>query len=194
MSTPSKAAASPKAAVRASCTQAQPARVRSRVAAVASRDACRAAALTRDAACQVAPGSNPLGSAGLSAVMGYACATLFKTLASGVLVVFAATLALLKARSRFRFGFRPVRKTVCVPLTLPLARLSQWMELQGMLTINWPAIHSWLGAKAQLLDQNGDGKLDKKDVHALASRFATVMATTAPSAAGFVGGFAFGMM
>ena len=47
---------------------------------------------------------------------------------------------------------------------------AQWMELQGFLTINWAALHAWLGAKAQLLDQNGDGKLDAKDAHALAVR------------------------
>lgn len=92
------------------------------------------------------------------------------------------------------------------------------MELQGFVTINWAALHAWLGAKAQLLDQNGDGKLDAKDAHVIAvrpacaatgapstsrvarcaagpqSRFSQVMATTAPSAAGFVAGFAFGMM
>ena len=51
-----------------------------------------------------------------------------------------------------------------------LLRRAQWMELQGFLTINWAALHAWLGAKAQLLDQNGDGKLDVKDAHALAVR------------------------
>ena len=49
---------------------------------------------------------------------------------------------------------------------------AQWMELQGFLTINWAALHAWLGAKAQLLDQNGDGKLDAKDAHVLAVRAA----------------------
>ena len=101
------------------------------------------------------------------------------------------------------------------------------MELQGFLTINWAALHAWLGAKAQLLDQNGDGKLDAKDAHVLAvraarcqrlhaerarrlltqltncrsllqrpqqSRFSAFMSATAPSAAGVVAGFSFGMM
>ena len=44
------------------------------------------------------------------------------------------------------------------------------MELQGFLVIQWPAIHAFLTAKAQLLDQNGDGKLDHKDVQVLAVR------------------------
>jgi hypothetical protein len=44
------------------------------------------------------------------------------------------------------------------------------MELQGFLVIQWPAIHAFLTAKAQLLDQNGDGKLDAKDVQAVAVR------------------------
>jgi hypothetical protein len=42
---------------------------------------------------------NPLGSAGLSAVIGYASAMLVKVMATGVLAVLAATLALLKARA-----------------------------------------------------------------------------------------------
>ena len=107
---------------------------------------------------------------------------------------------------------------------------AQWMELQGFIKVDWPAIHAWLGAKAVLLDQNGDGKLDANDAKALAvrrhvrsvvrcahvtrvkrveltrgtcalhgcfalqSRFSTVMSTTAPSAAGFIAGFSFGMM
>ena len=48
----------------------------------------------------VAPGSSPVGSAGLSAVIGYASAVLFKTLASSVLIIFASELALLKVRPR----------------------------------------------------------------------------------------------
>jgi hypothetical protein len=44
------------------------------------------------------------------------------------------------------------------------------MELQGFLVIQWNAIHAFLTAKAQLLDQNGDGKLDAKDVQAVAVR------------------------
>jgi hypothetical protein len=45
-----------------------------------------------------AAAKNPLGAAGLSAVIGYATATLVRVLAYGVLAVLAATLALLKAR------------------------------------------------------------------------------------------------
>jgi hypothetical protein len=49
-----------------------------------------------------AAAKNPLGAAGLSAVIGYATATLVRVLAYGVLAVLAATLALLKARRSAR--------------------------------------------------------------------------------------------
>jgi hypothetical protein len=42
-------------------------------------------------------------------------------------------------------------------------------------------------------DQNGDGKLDMKDVTHVLSRFEGFMAQTVPSAGGFAAGFAFGL-
>lgn len=45
----------------------------------------------------------------------------------------------------------------------------------------------------KLLDVNGDGTVDAKDVAIAVQRFEGFMATTVPSAGGFAAGFAAGM-
>jgi hypothetical protein len=35
------------------------------------------------------------------------------------------------------------------PRALPTP--AQWLEMQGFITVNWPAIHAWLGALSALL-------------------------------------------
>ena len=69
----------------------------------------------------------------------------------------------------------------------------QWLELQGLITIQWDNVKAFAQKQMKVLDVNHDGTLDAKDAQVALSRFEGFMATTVPSSAGFAAGFAMGM-
>ena len=87
-----------------------------------------------------------------------------QALASGALIILAGTFAFLK-----------------------------WLETQQLITVNWKNVESFWAKQTKLLDQNGDGKLDAKDLQVVRARFEGFMATTVPSAGGFAAGFMLGI-
>lgn len=66
----------------------------------------------------------------------------------------------------------------------------QVLSYCGYIKVDWLAIERDL---VRVADQNGDGKLDTKDLKIVAQRFVEIMKTGIPNAAGFMTGFAVGV-